>query len=110
MTPQDLIFQVRRRMNNPLYQSPSPRQILDRAIDEYRNATMRANNTGNAWAVKEFTLTTVDGQRRYVISAADFSKALLIATVPSSVPGVVEPEIPLEFTQIEQLPNDWEFL
>jgi hypothetical protein len=110
MNPQQLIFQVRQRMNNPLYQSPSPRQILNRAIDEYRNAVVRANNTGNAWAVKEYTLTTIDGQRRYQIAAADFSKALLIATIPDPTPGIIQPEVALEFTQLEQLPNDWEFL
>jgi hypothetical protein len=110
LNPLQLINQVRRRLRDPLNQSPTPRQILDRAIDEYRNAVMRANNTGNAWAVKEFTITTLDNVRRYETTATDFSKALLVATVPSSTPGVVEPETALEFTQLEQLPRDWEFL
>lgn len=110
MTPIQLIAQVRRRLNHPLHQTPSVRQILDRAINEYRNATMTANNTGNAWSVDEFTLTALADTRRYEITAPGFSKALLVSTIPSSVPGTVEPEQALEFTQIEQLPRDWAWL
>lgn len=71
---------------------------------------MKANNTGNAWAIKEYTLETEADTRRYEIEDADFGKPLLIATVPSSTPGIVEPEQTLEFTQLEQLPNDWAYL
>lgn len=79
-------------------------------MDEYTNSTLKANNTGNAWAVNEYTQTAVADTRRYEITVADFSKALLVATVPSSVTGVVEPEKVLEFTQLEQLPKDWAYL
>lgn len=91
-------------------QAPSPRQIVARGIDEYANAVMRANNTGNAWAVKEHTLTADEGIRRYDLSDVPaFGKALLITYLPqSSGPG--DPEIPLEFTQIEQLPREWGWL
>jgi len=106
----ELITRIRRRMGKPLPQSPSPKEITDRAIAFYRNATMQANNTGNAWATQEFTLTTDASVRRYEITVPDFSKALLVCTVPSSEPGVTQPELPLEFTQLEQLPNDWAFL
>lgn len=109
MTPLKLITEVRRRLNGPLAQSPSPRVILDRALAEYRNAVIGANNSGNAWAVNEYTLTATADTRRYEITAADFSKALLIATVPAAT-GPIEPEMPLEFTQLERLPEDWAFL
>lgn len=104
---------VRRRLNNPLMGSPSPRQILDRGFDAYRMIGIKANNTGHAWATDEFTLTATTGVRRYDVTtslAPRFSKPLLVATVPSSVAGVNEPELPLDFTQIEQLPRDWAWL
>lgn len=110
MNSVQFINRVRRRLNNPLAQAPTDRQILDRGIDELRNATMTANNTGNAWAVEEYTVTTEADTRRYEVTANDFGKALLVCTVPSTVPGVVEPEMPLQFTQLEQLPRDWAWL
>lgn len=80
---------------------------MQRGLDEYENAVGRANNTGNAWGINEFTLTTTADTRRYEITAADFGKALTVTTVPDSV---YAPESNLEFTQLEQLPNDWAWL
>ena len=109
MLPTELITRVKKRLGGKtLPQSPTPAQILERGIDEYQNATIRGNNTGNAWAVSEFTLNTTDDTRRYEITVPDFSKALLVSTVPdvASIYG----ERPLEFTQLEQLPNEWGWL
>lgn len=108
MTPLAFIDRIRRRLDGPLHQTPSPKQILELGIDEYSNATMKANNSGNAWAVKELTVTALADTRRYEITAADFAKALLVATVPQN--ELQEPEMILEFTQIEQIPREWAWL
>jgi hypothetical protein len=107
LTPIKFIDNVRRRLDGPLYQSPNPRTILDRAIDAYRNAVTTANNTGNAWAVNELIITALADTRRYEITAADFSKVLLIASVPQR-PN--DPEEVIEMSQIEQLPREWAWL
>jgi len=110
MTPAELITRVRERLGeNVLPQSPSPLQILRRGVDEYQNATIRGNNTGNAWAVSEFVLTTQSDTRRYAIEVPDFSKALLVSTVPNYA-STYKGERLLNFTQIEQIPNDWSWL
>lgn len=90
-----------------MFQSPDPKTILRRARDEYQHATQKVSNRGDAWAIKEFTLAASTNVRRYLISQADFGKALLVATVPEDAQHY---EIELEFTQLEQLPTQWAWL
>jgi hypothetical protein len=101
---------VRRRLDHPLPQKPSPRLVLDHGFAAYRHLTTRANNTGNAWAMDEIVLNTTADTRRYDLTtiAPRFSKALLVSTVPAANSG--EPELTLDFTQIEQIPRDWAWL
>lgn len=107
LTPIKFINTVRRRLDGPLYQSPSPRAILDRAIDDYRDAVVSANNTKNAWAVNEYVITAQADTRRYEITPTDFSKPLLVASVPATSGS---PEEVIEMSQIEQLPREWAWL
>lgn len=111
MQPSEIISRVRKRLRSsdglPLAQSPSPTAILERAVDEFQNCTQKVSNRGDAWSIKEFVLTTEDNVRRYLIEQPDFGKALLVATIPEDNRHL---EMELEFTQLEQLPNDWAWL
>jgi hypothetical protein len=111
MQPSELISKVRKRLRSsdglPLFQSPSPETILEIGVSEFQNATMRVNNKGDAWAIKEYVLTTTDDTRRYLITQPDFGKALSVVTVPEDSRHF---ELELEFTELEQIPNDWAWL
>lgn len=112
MLAPELITKVRRILDNPHAQAPSPRDIIDRAIAEYSDAMNAVNNKADAWSVDEVELTTTADTRRYDVTAIapSFSKALAVVTVPSAVAGVIEPEVILEQSSLEQLPKEWAYL
>ena len=104
------ILGVRSILGNPLPQSPSPDEIIEELEAVYQDVTNTANNTGNAWSTDSLTITTVAGQRVYELDpakVANFSKALIVTTVP---PDTSTPEYVLEFTEQEHLPQEWAWL
>lgn len=107
-TALDEVLGVRSLLNNPLSQAPSFKDILEELEAEYQNVFNETNNTGNAWQVCEYTLTTTEGQRRYRIAPPQFYKALAVTTVPAD--DNTDPQYPLEFTELEHLPQEWAWL
>lgn len=104
------ILGVRSILGNPLPQSPSPEEILEELEAVYQDVTNLANNTGNAWAVDSFNITTVAGTRAYQLQPTEvtnFYKALIVTTVP---PDSSTPEYTLEMAELEHLPQEWAWL
>ena len=104
------IGSIRSLLLNPLPQSPTPQDIVDEMETTYQGATNQANNTGKAWNVNSFTLTTVAGTRTYTLDPTvvqDFYKALTVVTNPSSN---ADPQYTLEVTEIDNLPKEWGWL
>lgn len=111
VTVHELVKGIRSDLGDPLQQSPSYLQIINELANEFQNITNETNNTGQAWQVGDYTLTTVVGQRQYEITGiqyVDFFKALYCVSVPSDVNAA--PEYWLEFTEAEHLPQEWAWL
>jgi len=101
---------VRVMLNNPLPQSPSFKDILEELEAEYQHLTNSLNNTGNAWQIENYTLTTAAGTYEYEINPAsgEFYKALNVTTVPDD--DSIDPQYLLEFTELEHIPKEWAWL
>lgn len=119
------IFGVKAMLGDPLDQSPSIRQICDELEAEYQTVTNEVNNKGNSQHIAEEILTTSVGKRSYDIGsiAKDFYKALSVTTIPSTAvltPVAGDPQgntitvssgigrsHSLEFTELENINDDW---
>lgn len=104
------IMGVRSLFGGCLPNSPSNEQIAEELCATYQDVSNKANNTGAAWQVETYTLVVTAGTRIYQLDPAlvtKFYKALNVTTVPAND---AEPEVPLEFTEIEYLPQEWAWL
>lgn len=104
------VMGVRVMLNNPMPQAPAFKDILEELEAEYQHLTNDLNNTGNAWQVDNYTLTTVAGTYEYEITPTnkEFYKALNVTTIPSNTS--VDPQYVLEFTELEHMPQEWAWL
>jgi len=105
----DEIQGVRNILANPLPNAPTPEDISDALQEVYQYANNRTNNTGNAWQIGTLNITTVAETYVYQIETQydDFYKALSVVTVPETA---TDPEYPLEFVEVEHIPEEWSWI
>lgn len=71
---------IRRRLGNPLDNSPGDEMLMEFLVDNLLNFQSSLNNTRNHWSVANYTLTVVPGQEDYIVTATDFGRPFLVYT------------------------------
>lgn len=104
------VLGVKQVLGDPLDQAPSFSEIVEELASEYQHMTNEANNTAEAWAVKEYTLTTVAGTADYRLDLVipTLYKPLAIYTIPADVNST--PQYQLQSIEFEYLPKEWAWL
>lgn len=89
--------------------APTAEDIVEALNEVYQWTTNRTNNTGNAWQINTTTIVATEGTFVYEIETQhnDFYKALSVVTIPASEN---DPEYPLEFVEVEHIPEEWSWV
>ncbi len=75
---------VRRRLGNPLDDSPGDSMLMEFLIDNLLNFTASLNNTRNHWSVNHWPLTVTSGTEDFIVTAQDFGRPFLVYTTDPS--------------------------
>lgn len=90
---------IRRRLGNPLDNSPSDALILQALTDHLHNHQASLVNTRNHWSVDKFRLAVSDGVEDYVVAAANFGRPFLVYTVDDTDAYHWRREVPFTLLQ-----------
>lgn len=85
---------IRRRLGNPLEDSPSDATLMEFLVDNLLNMVSSLNNTRSHWNVYHWTLQAVSGVEDYVVSAGDFGRPFLVYSTSQTDTYFVRQEVP----------------
>ena len=93
------IAAIRRRLRNPLPDSPSDPQLMQLLIDEVMNQQAELGNTRNHYSVDSTPVTVSAGIEDYDIQGANFGRPFLIYTVDDTDQYHHRREVPILLMQ-----------
>lgn len=85
---------VRRSLGDPLANNPSLAQTWQAIIRQAQSFYNQLNNTSAAWATGETQITVQAGQDKYLVSAPNWGKCMLVSTADPGNPGHWERWVP----------------
>jgi hypothetical protein len=101
----ECISSVRILLDEPEMQRPSPHVIHLHLVSNYQLIFNVAMNASPNWEVRSYDLIVGSGTDKFLISAQDFGKPVLVHTYNASNPQFVER--PISICDIQELPNMW---
>jgi len=105
MNLDECISDVRILLAQPEMQQPSPHVIHKHLVYNYQLIFNVAMNAAPNWEVKSYDLNVGAGTDKFLISAQDFGKPVLIHTYNADNPQFLER--PIKVCNIQDLPNMW---
>lgn len=99
VTLQQNLINIELMLDEPSEGSPSTRILWQLLQDQVTHHQTALQNTSAQWDVASWTLTTVQGQEDYLITATDFGKAFWIYTFDPTQPWLPRVEIPFAMLQ-----------
>lgn len=98
------ISRIREALDYPYESSPQIHRIYGALLRHLQNRFNELNNTGEAWAFSEATISAVDGTDTYTISATAFGKPISVVTYSTDDNHF---ERPVQMVKISDIVFDW---
>lgn len=90
---------IRRRLGNPLAESPGDSAILQALTDHLMNHQASLVNTRNHWAIDRWRLAVSDGAEDYIVAAGNFGRPFLVYSVDDTDNYHWRREVPFSLLQ-----------
>lgn len=90
---------IRRRLGNPLVDSPSDNTITEFLVDNLMAHQSSLVNTRNHWSVYHWPLQVSSGVEDYVVSASDFGRPFLVYSIDPTDTYHWRREVPFSLMQ-----------
>ena len=99
MTTGENIVGVRRRLGQPLQDSPNDGLILQALVDQLQHHIAQLNASSAHWNVAQWQLDVSNGTEDYQITETSFGRPFLVYTVDSTDTYHIRTEIPITMLQ-----------